>query len=474
LQQIDLEGTAYNMPVTVILEGVLEKVKLEDTFKKIIHRHESLRTSFHMIADEPVQKIHEEVEFEMEYYDLNRTQFEDKVGVEKSEGTGGLAPLPIEPAVLSPQPLTVLIDSFIHPFDLAQAPLLRVGLVPLEEEKHILMVDMHHIIADGLSMNILVREFGALYKGEEFPQLILQYKDFSVWQNNRIKSGEMKRHEEFWLELFKGEIPLLNLPIDFKRPDVLSFEGSTVVFETDKEVTAGVIDLVSELQVTLNILLLAACYVLLSKYTGQDDIVVGIPVSGRTHTDLENIIGFFSNMLAMRNHPREDKTFSQFVREIKENSVRAYENQDYQFEELVNRLGIQRESGRHPLVDTVFVLHNTGEQYGEDTRLRLGNLRIKPYEMERKVSHFDLLIHTYYANDVITLAIEYSNTLFKHSTIERMGKRYIDILEQVVENKELKLKEIKSPHELLAAKANIFNDIREDWDIHPGSIKVEG
>ncbi len=460
LHQINLEGTAYNMPVSFILEGVLEKAKLEDTFKKLIHRHESLRTSFHVIVDEPVQKMHKEVEFEIEYHDIS------EVEVEEEEGT-------IEPETGNSQPAAALISSFIRSFDLSQAPLLRVGLIPLEEEKHILMVDMHHIIADGLSMNILVREFGALYSGEEFPELILQYKDFSEWQNNRIKSGEIKKHEEFWLELFKGEIPLLNLPIDFKRPDVLSFEGSTVVLETDKEVTAGVIDIVSELHVTLNILLLAACYVLLSKYTGQGDIIIGIPIAGRTHIDLENIIGFFSNMLAMRNRPLEDKTFSQFVREIKENSVRAYENQEYQFEELVSRLEIQRESGRHPLVDTVFVLHNTGEQYGENTREVLGDLKIKPFKMERKVSHFDLLIHTYYANDVITLAIEYSNTLFKRSTIERMGKRYIDILKQVVENRELKLKEIKSPHELLDAKANIINDIQEDWGIDKEVIRVE-
>jgi amino acid adenylation domain-containing protein len=448
LYRMEPRGTVYNMPLTAILEGPLDKIKLEDTFKKLIARHESLRTQFPVVGEEACQQICDDVEFKIEYYDVQ--------GMKQEEQDKG------EP------PYTGMIHNFVRPFNLSEAPLLRVGLIKADKSKHILLVDMHHIISDGISMNIFTDEFMSMYRGETLPPLHYQYKDFSEWQNSRLKSGEIKKLEEFWLKEFAGEIPVLNLPTDFERTDTLTFEGSHMDFEVNGKTSAKILKLAAESDVTLNILLLTVYYVFLAKYTGQDDIIVGMPAAGRSHIDLQGIIGFFSNMLALRNRPREDKPFSLFLEEVKQSSVRAYDNQDFQFEELVNRLEIPRVAGRHPMVDTVFVLHNNQdglEENGEKSGKSLDDLKIIPYETENKVSHFDIMVHASHVNQVIKITFEYSNALFKKSTVKKMGQRYIDMLEQIVENKDLMLEEISTSHELINAKSDTFLDSHEDWNL---------
>jgi amino acid adenylation domain-containing protein len=448
LQQMDETIPTYNMFMSVGLEGPLDRDRLEETFRQLIRRHESLRTSFVLIDAHPMQRIHGTVDFEMEYFDL-AVEMEEKINLERDRDAA----------------LNLIIAGFVRCFDLTAAPLLRIGLVKLERNRHILLVDMHHIISDGISMEIFVREFDALYRQEELPEHRLQYRDFSEWQNRRLTSVEIKKQEEFWLKRFADNIPLLDFPTDFRRPDTLGFEGAGAEFEVSREVTGKALKLISGTDITLNILLLAVYNVLLAKYTGQEDIIVGVPASGRTHIDLQNIIGFFSNMLVMRNHPHPDKSFHRFLEEVKENSLKAYDNQDYQFEELVNRLGIPREPGRHPLVDTVFVLHDTGWRPGERGEMNVGDLSIRPYRTGNKVSHFDLMLHSTYNVENLNILIEYSSSLFRKSTIDRIGKRYIDILGQVVENSDIKLKDIFCAHELIVAKSGISPENADEWEI---------
>jgi amino acid adenylation domain-containing protein len=448
LQQMDETIPTYNMFMSVGLEGPLDRDRLEETFRQLIRRHESLRTSFVLIDAHSMQRIHGTVDFEMEYFNL-AVEMEEKSNPERDRDAA----------------LDRIIAGFVRCFDLTKAPLLRIGLVKLETNRHILLGDMHHIISDGISMEIFVREFDALYRQEELPEHRLQYRDFSEWQNRRLTSVEIKKQEEFWLKRFADNIPLLDFPTDFRRPDTLGFEGAGAEFEVSREVTGKALKLISGTDITLNILLLAVYNVLLAKYTGQEDIIVGVPASGRTHIDLQNIIGFFSNMLVMRNHPHPDKSFHRFLEEVKENSLKAYDNQDYQFEELVNRLGIPREPGRHPLVDTVFVLHDTGWRPGERGEMNVGDLSIRPYRTGNKVSHFDLMLHSTYNVENLNILIEYSSSLFRKSTIDRIGKRYIDILGQVVENSDIKLKDIFCAHELIVAKSGISPENADEWEI---------
>lgn len=431
LQNINKDHVGYNTPKGLEIEGEIDYSDLETTFKRLIRRHESLRTTFEMRGKNPLQRIHTNVEFHIEYYHLD----------------DGLL-------------LSTIISRFVRPFDLKSAPLMRVGLIKVEETRHILMVDIHHIVTDAISNEILVRDFWALYSGGRLSPLKLQYKDFSQWQNLLLASEKIKKQETFWLKEFEDNIPVLNIPTDFPRPSLVGFRGSTVRFLISPQLTCRLNEIVAESMATLNILLLAAYYVLLSKYSGQEDIVVGTVIIGRRHVDLHYIMGLFVNMLAIRNQPRPEKTFREFLTEVREKSLNAYDNQDYQFEELVRRLKIPRQPGRHPLVDTVMALHNIDElrSAGPVGKTR-SRLKIKPFAFEKKVSHFDYMLHATALQDgSIRLILEYSDALFKRSTMEKFAKNYLEILNQVAERQEMKLKEIRISHELVVAGKNILKE----------------
>ena len=195
------------------------------------------------------------------------------------------------------------VEAFIRPFDLTQAPLLRVEVIQLEEEQHLLLLDMPHIISDGVSMGVLVEEFMKLYAGETLPELRIQYKDYAVWEQERQGSEAIKAHEAYWLEQFKGELPVLQLPTDYPRPAVKRFEGTRVTFTLGDKQTAELRRLAEETSTTLYMVLLAAYKVMLFRYTGQEELIVGTPIAGRTHADLEKAMGLFVNTLALRSYP---------------------------------------------------------------------------------------------------------------------------------------------------------------------------
>jgi amino acid adenylation domain-containing protein len=447
LQQMDLDNVHYNMPQTVPLEKNIDMDRLAETLRELIHRHESLRTSFRVINNKIVQKVHDHVEFEMEPYLLQEEKMRETV-----------------------------MQQFIRPFDLSQAPLLRVGLLrTAEADKNILLVDMHHIISDGISQIILKRDFEALYADQELPWLRLRYRDFSQWQNSEEQVKKMQEEETYWLNRLgrDGDIQPLHMPTDYPRPEMLSFVGDALFFEIDETQTARLKAFISETGVTLNIFLLAVYKVLLFKYTGQEDILVGTVVAGRRHADLENIIGFFVNMLAIRNHPRTDVTFEAFLNKVKENAVEAYENQEYPFEELVSKLGIKRESGRHPLIDTVFVFQDTDTDADADTDADTGSELVERLAAGKdtkllkeiyKVAHFDLMLHATAFPRSIFMVLEYATALFKPETIREMAKHYVDILVQVLEKRDLPLKAIAIRHDFITSKEGILSKKDIDFD----------
>jgi tyrocidine synthetase-3 len=451
LQQMDPDNRVYNIPQVVILEGKIHKDKLEKTFNKIILRHESFRTYFEIVDGEPVQRIKAEVEVEGE-----RSL--------RLEGTRGLAPLPgaplsLDPATRSPQPATALISSFIRSFDLSRAPLLRVGLIKLlhtptslrahprrgtdnsqegKEGRYLLVMDMHHIIADGASMGILIKDFMASIKEENLLPLPLQYKDYSQGQDIYQKSSLFKSQEVFWQQQFPGEIPVLNLPYDRPRPALQSFAGSAIAFELDKEETAGLNHLSLQQGATLFTVLLAAFNVFLSKLSGQEDIVMGTPVEGRRQPELEGIIGMFVNTLALRNFPPADKTFKQFLQEVKENALNAFENRDYPFEDLVERLQVSRDLGRNPLFDVMLVLQNM-----EIPEFQLPGLTIRPYPFENPTAKFDLTLTAVERKDRLNLLFEYCTALFEKETILRFIGYFKKIVASVVKNANQKISQIE-------------------------------
>ncbi|WP_281936822.1 non-ribosomal peptide synthetase, partial [Paenibacillus tyrfis] len=430
LNQLEGEALSYNMPSVLTVEGPLDRERVEEAFRRLIARHETLRTGFRLIDGEPVQRVvaAEDVPFRLEV-----TQADEK----EAEAH---------------------IRRFVRPFDLEQAPLLRAGLIQLGPDRHLLMLDMHHIISDGVSMGVLTDEFVRLYGGEELPSLRIQYKDYAAWQQADVHGEWMKRQEAYWLDVFRGELPVLDLPTDYPRPAVRSFEGDTVTFTLGQAGSERLRQLAAQTGSTLYMVLLAAYMTLLHKYTGQEDVVVGTPIAGRPHADLEPVIGMFVNTLALRSYPAGEKTFLGYLQEIKEHALKAYEHQDYPFEELVEKLQVKRDMSRSPLFDTMFVLQNT-----EDGELGIEGLTFKPYPSGHDAVKFDLTLNAAEAEDELQFSLRYAEALYKRETVERMAGHFVRLLESVADSPQAKLAELEMiTLEETAQLQTEFNDTTDD------------
>ncbi|MGD2085954.1 MAG: amino acid adenylation domain-containing protein [Candidatus Aminicenantes bacterium] len=441
----DEDDISYNQPKLLLLKGKIDKDRLGEAFKQLIARHDALRTGFEMIDGQPVQRIHHEVEFEIEYYDMKKVEVEVQVEEEwpsvkrKSlEGTRGLAPLPIEPATRNSQPATALISSFIRPFNLSQAPLLRVGLVKISQDEHILIFDIHHIISDGVTTGIFIDEMMKLYRSETLLPLPIQYKDYALWQQGMLKSDALKKQENHWLEVFNGEIPILNLKTDYPRPVVQNFAGAHLHFDVDARLVQALEQTARFYNATLYMVLLAAFKTLLYWYSGDEDLVVGSPIAGRPHNDLQNIPGVFINTLAIRSRLQGTMTFAAFLEEVKENTFAAYDYQDYPFEELVEKLDVSRNLARNPLFDVMFIFQNIDLK-----PVRLEGLTIEPYPIDTRVSKFDISLIVIETEKGLDFSVEYSTCLFEQITIERFFGHFVNILKEVVKNPQTGLNQVE-------------------------------
>jgi fengycin family lipopeptide synthetase D len=316
-------------------------------------------------------------------------------------------------------------------------------------------MDVHHIIWDGGSKVAMMRELGDLYQGRQLPGLQLQYRDFSSWQNRVLKTDIIKKQEEYWTGVYTGDIPVLHLPTDYPRPQEQSFEGDSIEIHLDFQLCEKVDQLVRETGATHFMVLLSAFYILLSRCSSQEDIIVGSPSVGRPHADLEHIVGMFVNMLALRNLPRGEKKFSQFLEEVKNSCSSAYENQDYQFDTLVEKLGIQRDPTRSALFDVVFAHHNRDIDFLPANRGReksIHQVTFKSYEYKDRKAQFDIVFYVSVGQG-ITLDFRYCKKLFKPLTAEKMVNRYIEILEQVTGNPGIHLKDINISFDLSAVQS---------------------
>jgi amino acid adenylation domain-containing protein len=409
LQEMEPGSTGYNLTSVFELEGNFNKKRLETVIRELIKRHESLRTSFHMINGEPVQEIHHEPGFEIEY-----KKVEVKVEVEEA------------------------VSSFIRPFDLSRAPLMRVGLLSQAETRHMLILDMHHTIYDGTSIQLFFKEFMDLYQERKQPGLRIQYKDYAGWQGNQRDTARLQEQEDYWLKVFSGDIPVLDLPLDFPRPAAQSFAGNRLIFTLEQKETDCLKAVAKEHNATLFMVLLAIINVLLMKLSGQEDIVVGTPVLGREHPDSEKIIGIFVTTVALRNKPRPGKTLANFLENLKENTLNSFENQEYPFEDLVEKVDARRDPSRNPLFDIMFILHNYEMAFSGKQELEIENLKLRKYEYDPNTSIFDITFNGLELNHSLVFTIEYCTKLFKEKTIERFisyFKRMIFSLNDIVDRK---------------------------------------
>jgi acyl transferase domain-containing protein len=393
LQEMEENNIVYNLPNAMEFIGDLQRALLLDSVNKTIQRHESFRTSFVTINGNPVQKISDQAEIKIEYHDMRGSI--DAAGDARA----------------------FFQDPFIKPFDLSLAPLLRIGLIRIDELRYVLMTDIHHIISDAVSSTLMINDFIAHYSGKQLPPPKLQYKDYTHWQRSGQGWELKKRQEDYWLDIFSGEIQALNMPIDYPRPKVQGFEGSTIRFYLAKEDVKSLKDLALKENVTSFMLLLAIYNILLAKITGQQDIVVGTVIEGRSHEDLRAIIGIFVNTLALRNNPKPEHTFSQFLQNVKEVTLGAFENGDYQFDTLVETLEINRDISRNPLFDVAFEFQEIKNNPQE--REQLTDLEVRPFGYKRKISIFDMSFLASQFEDNISIRVEYNSGLFKKETIEK-------------------------------------------------------
>ncbi len=407
LHEYDKTSLSYNYPSVTRLKGALSKEQFNDIFNKLVKHHEILRTSIELVNNVPVQKVAEALDFEIEYFESD----------EKNAGE--------------------IIEKFVRPFDLSKPPLMRVGLIKLADKEHLFLVDMHHIIADAASSAILMNDFMALYEGKELPELGIQYKDYAEWQQSAERQEEIARQEEFWLQTY-AEIPETpQLPTDFSRPSRKKDEGDSLVFEIGVNQTNELKEIAKSEGATLFMMVLSFYNILLAKLSNQEDIVIGIPVGGRQNPELENIIGMFTDTLSLRNQPKGNLSFRQFLSDLRTKTLRCFENQDYPFEELVDKLQIEKKTNHNPLFDVWFAFQNF-----EESTLELPGISLGAYESGHRKSKFDLTIYAYEDEGKLLLNFEYSTELFKRETMERFASYFQNIASAVATNPEQRISEI--------------------------------
>lgn len=434
LNQMDRESIAYNITQVIKIHGEFDKDRLLEVLGHLMERHEALRTSYTVKDGQPVQIIHKNVDFKLDY-----TEVED-----------------------NNDELEKAINVFIRPYDLSVAPLFRVKVIKIKDNTdcYYLVYDMHHIISDGVSQAILLDEVGKLYANKSLPKLKIRYVDYAAWHEKFLETDTVKAQKQFWEEQLKGELPLLNLATDYPRPSKFSFKGDSMSFQIDEKLTAKLHVLAHDNRVTFYAVLLAAYNVLLYKYTGQTDIIVGSPTAGRRHADTLNIVGVFVNSLALRNYPEGDKTFADFLHEVGNNTLKALDNQDFPFEQLVECLSIQRDLSRNPIFDTMFDLENM--DFGS---IRIEEVGTGGFEYHEQMAQFDVTVYVIENEKGIGIKINYYTDIFKKDTIERFGKHFINILKYVTENQQSTLNDI----EMLTSEEknqilNQFNDTAAEYN----------
>ncbi|MCP4215463.1 MAG: amino acid adenylation domain-containing protein, partial [bacterium] len=471
LQDMNPESIAYNIPLALPLGKDVDKDKLEAALQQLIRRHESLRTCFVDIAGQTVQRVHETVEFQIEYIEQINVPDPPALGVKGEPppcGVQGQRPLPPEASLHA-----------VRPFDLTRAPLLRSALLKADDGSYTWFVDIHHIISDGTSHSILADDFGALYQGVSLPALPLHYKDFSQWQNRNFAGGEIEKQQEYWLGVLADarDIPRLSMPVDFKRPEVFTFSGARHAFGIEGETARDFKSLARRCGGTLYMNVMAALNLLLYKYTGQEDILVGSGIAGRPHADLQRIIGMFINNLVLRNKPQQEKTYEGFLKEVIDHSIRAFDNQDVQFEELVEKLDLERDPSRNPLFDISLVVQNFGvggmstlrpSAAGPEAQAPPDNnqdgKRIAGGTAMKDSAKLDLTFYIYESDEVVYFDIEYYTGIFKQETIQRLISHFKNIVRAVGDTPSIRLRDIDILSD--AEKQQVlrqFNDTSEEF-----------
>ncbi|WP_338460410.1 non-ribosomal peptide synthase/polyketide synthase [Azotobacter vinelandii DJ] len=422
LWQLEPGSAAYHIPAALRLKGALDIEALRRSFEALIRRHESLRTIFRQDGERTIQVIPPS----------GSLWFEQE-------------PLPADAAIGLDERIRVQVEAEVQRlFDLEQGPLLRVKLLRLDEDDHVLVLTLHHIVSDGWSTPLMVDELVRLYEGYSqghevrLPELPVQYADYALWQRQWMEAGERDRQLAYWTAQLGGEQPVLELPGDRPRPAVQTYAGARLAVELDGELARSLRELARREGVTLFMLLLASFQSLLHRYSGQDDIRVGVPIANRTRAETEGLIGFFVNTQVLKAEFGLQTTFVELLRQVKRTALEAQAHQDLPFEQLVEALQPERSLSHSPLFQVMYN-HQTAVKGEART---LPGLRVEGLAWENRTTQFDLTLDSYESADSLGASLTYATDLFDERTIERLARHWLNLLAGIVRQPERRISEL--------------------------------
>lgn len=399
-------SVAYNVAQAVNINRAVDPTKLEEAFRALIRRHESLRTAFLLKDDEVYQIVADDCPFSLV--------------------VGQTAPTPGGQT-----------GSWVTAFDLAKAPLVRATLLQPDGQDSTLLIEAHHVVVDGVSLTILLDELLRLYEGEPLEELHAQMKDYAVWERESADFGQtMATHEKYWLQCLAGTLPLLNLPVDYPRPAFFSYRGKKVGFGLDETTSAQLRTLARKLKTTNQVLLQSFYLLLLHKYAHQDELVIGVPVACRQYAEIQKTAGMFVNNLVIKSKAPNGQPFSDFVLAVSAQMSNALDNQEYPFDQLVDALGVKKDASRNAVIDSMFMYRNPLPLTGSGRHLKAVLLPVDP-----EIAKYDLSLEVI-EEEGFRFFVEYATDLFKGDTISIMIGYFTRLIKQALENPHVCLGEL--------------------------------
>jgi amino acid adenylation domain-containing protein len=421
LAQLEPNNPFYNIPAAVSLQGQLNIEALEQSFNEIISRHEVLRTNFQTVAGQAIAVISKEKSLNLSIFDISNLPENQKVAEIRQQ----------------------TLQEAQQPFDISSDLLLRVKLLRLNNQEHIVLLTMHHIVSDGWSIGVLVEELATLYqafcqgKPSPLPILPIQYLDFAAWQRQWLQKEVKETQISYWLKQLENAPKVLELPTDYPRPAIQTYRGASYSFELSKELSTALNKLSQQQGSTLFMTLLAGFQILLCRYTGQKDIVVGSPIANRNRAEIEGLIGFFVNTLLLRTNLAGNPTFAELLKRVREVALGAYAHQDLPFELLVEQLQPQRDLSHTPLFQVMFVLQNAPM-----SSLELPDLTLTPLESDSGTAQFDLTLSMAETESGLVGSFEYNTDLFAENYLQRMAGHLQTLLAAIVANPQQRLSDL--------------------------------
>lgn len=401
------DNIVYNLPGGILVKKVLDRKKVEESFNKIISKHAAFRTSFRIISGKPMQFVEENISISVKA----------KKDTEKN--------------------IKAILRRFPKHFDLSIAPILRVKMYILDNQKTLILFDTHHIIVDGTSLNIVIKDFCDFYNGKENDKKEqIDYTDFAVWENKNAKSEKIGLEENYWVTKFENtDIPVLNLPYDYPRPVLKSYKGKKITKNIEKELFVACEEFARNIGISPYMLFISSFILMLYKYTNQNNILIGTPIAGREQQEVQNIVGMFVNNMVISGKINGEMQLVEFLESMKKEVLECIDNEAYPYDNLVKKLKLQKDMSRNPLFDVMFIYQNTHLD-----KVKIDDKKIKFINSPTNISKFDLSLEILPDEHIMNL--EYCTDLFKKATIDGIASHYIETLKKVIKSSDKKIKEI--------------------------------